>query len=165
MDGDSEAAGVGEAVEEFELTDGIGGRELGAGMAAGLLGMVAMAPVLLVGYFLGLNDFSAFAGLAELMYLGSSVPLGFAVYVVGGAVAFPLFFITIGMFIPGSTTARKGMSFGAIVWTGSILGLYTGQSGLTFAGYLVFGLLAHLAYGFVLGEVYGRYAHIVEHDV
>jgi hypothetical protein len=124
---------------------------------AGVLGVVAMAPFLVLASLVGALDLAAFAGLAEIVGLGPSVPLGVALFVANGATVFPLLFLTLGPYLPGRTVGLKGIVFATVVWTGFVPGYYAGQSGVLLAVFLLLSLAAHWAYGTVLGEVVERY--------
>jgi cytochrome c oxidase subunit 1 len=125
--------------------------------AAGLAGTAAMAPFLLLASLVGALDPAAFAGLAEIVGLGPSLPLGLVIFVGGGATTFPLLFLTLGPYLPGRTVALRGLVFATVVWTGFVPGYYGGQSGVLLAVFLLVSLAAHWAYGTVLGLLVGRY--------
>ncbi|WP_224335238.1 DUF6789 family protein [Haloprofundus halobius] len=132
---------------------------------AGFGGMVAMTPILAVGLLLGVIEPSAFAGLAEIVMLGESFPIGMFIFVAGGMTSLPLLFVSLAVFLPGKTLARRGVSYATIVWTGFIIAFYTEQTGATLAGYLALTLVAHWVYGYVLGLLYDRYAAIPQYEV
>ncbi|KTG08628.1 hypothetical protein AUR64_18355 [Haloprofundus marisrubri] len=132
---------------------------------AGLGGMIAMTPILVVGILLGVLSPSAFAGLAEIVMLGDSFAIGSFIFIAGGMTSLPLLFVSLAVFLPGSTLARRGVTYATIVWTGFIIAFYTQQTGTALAGYLVITLVAHWAYGYVLGLLYDRYAAIPQYDV
>jgi hypothetical protein len=124
---------------------------------AGLLGVLAMAPFLLLASLVGALDSAAFAGLAEIVGLGPSLPLGVVLFVANGATVFPLLFLTLGPYLPGRTVGLKGIVFATVVWTGFVPGYYGGQSGVLLVVFLLVSLAAHWAYGTVLGELVERY--------
>jgi cytochrome c oxidase subunit 1 len=152
-------------VTETENALWLGVHELAVGAAAGLLGTVAMAPFLAAAWVLGAVEPSAFAGLATILGLGESFAIGGAIFVAGGVVTLPLLFVSLAVFLPGRNLAEKGAVFAAIVWTGFAVAFFTAQSGTTLAVFLALTLLAHVAYGGVLGGLYARYADVPEYEV
>ncbi|SFR59767.1 DUF6789 family protein [Halogeometricum limi] len=142
----------------------LGIRQALLGAAAGLAGMASMAPFLGLAWILGAFDLAAVSGLSTIVGLGG-FSLGLFIFVAGGMTTLPLLFVSLAVFMPGETVARKGAAFSAVVWTGFAVAFWTGQTGVTLALFLVLSLLAHVAYGYVLGTVYGRYAHIPVYDV
>jgi hypothetical protein len=137
--------------------DRVGVRGAVAAGAAGLVGTAAMAPFLLLASLVGALDAAAFAGLAEIVGLGPSLPLGLVIFVGGGATTFPLLFLALGPYLPGRTVALRGLVFATVVWTGFVPGYYGGQGGVLLAVFLLVSLAAHWAYGTVLGVLVGRY--------
>jgi cytochrome c oxidase subunit 1 len=140
------------------------GRAVIAGVA-GFVGTLAMSPVLLVAWVLGVLDAAAFAGLAEIVGLGSSTLLGGLIFLGGGATTLPLLFVSLALFFPGETLARRGVVHASIIWTGFAIAFYTGQSGVALVLYLVLTYAAHVVYGAVLGYVYGRLATIPIYEI
>lgn len=124
------------------------------GAVAGAAGTVMLSAVLFVALNLGLFESSAFGGLARLVGLGGSDLIGYLIFFGGGMTTWPLLFVSLQEYLPGSTLAFRGVSFATITWTGFIGAFYTGQSGLVLAGYVVVSLVAHWAYGFTLGSVF-----------
>jgi hypothetical protein len=154
-----------ESPTTVQETGGIGVREIGTAAGAGLIGTTAMSPVLAVAWLLGIISETAFEGLATIVGLGPSLPLGLFIFVGGGMTTLPLLFVSLAMFMPGRTTTQKGVVFACIVWPGWSLAFFTGQAGPTLVGFLLVGLLSHVVYGAVLGRLYGRFAHFPEYDV
>ncbi|WP_224449376.1 DUF6789 family protein [Haloprofundus salilacus] len=132
---------------------------------AGLGGMVAMTPILAIGILLGVLEPSAFAGLSEIVGLGPSFLIGTVIFVGGGMTTLPLLFVSLAVFLPGATLARRGVSFSSIIWTGFAIAFYSEQTGAALAGYLVLTLVSHWAYGYVLGVLYDRYAAVPQYEV
>ena len=87
--------------------------------------------------------------------------MGFVLFVVVGALAWPLVFLSFEQFLPGVSDAARGMVFSVVLWVG-----FLGSFGTTYEGSIVLfsvvTLLAHLAYGLVLGATYDRLA---AHDI
>lgn len=143
----------------------IGVREIATAAGAGFVATLAMSPVLAVAWVLGIISPTAFEGLATIVGLGPSLPLGLFIFVGGGVTTLPLLFVALAMFMPGRTTAEKGVVFAGIVWSGWSIAFFTGQTGLTLVAFLGLGLLSHVVYGAVLGGLYGRFASFPEYEV
>ncbi|EFW91591.1 hypothetical protein ZOD2009_13546 [Haladaptatus paucihalophilus DX253] len=103
------------------------------------------------------------AAIAKFVGMDGEPYLGFAVFVVAGVVVWPLLFAAIEdrfKAIPGGDDIGvRGILFALLLWV-AFLGL--GSAGLQLEGaffflYIVFSLLAHLAYGYSLGVFYGRF--------
>ena len=143
----------------------LGVRQAALGAAAGLAGMAAMAPFLAVAWALDAFELSAVAALSDIVALGPSFLLGSVIFVGGGMTTLPLLFASLAVFLPGEAMGTKGAVFGAIVWTGFAVAFWSEQTGTALALFLLLSLLAHLAYGYVLGTLYGRYAEVPIYDV
>jgi MFS family permease len=122
------------------------------GAIAGGVGLLAMAPILFSGVALGVIDSTAFA---ELAYLGLGRPenplLGYVIFAGGGMTTWPLLFAVLNDYLPGRTMVQSGFGFATIMWTGFLVAFYTSQTGLALVLYLLLTLLAHWAYGVLLG--------------
>ena len=95
--------------------------------------------------------------IARFVGTPESPTIGFALFVVAGAVAWPLLFLTLEPYLPrGPDPAARGAVFAAVLWVPFVI-LGRGDIGgpllVLYVGYTLF---AHLAYGFTLGAVYGR---------
>ena len=156
---------TGVAGTESAQGTGAGPREFVVAGAAGLVGTAAMTPLLAAAWVLGVLDPAAFASLATVVGLAPSVAAGILLFVTGGATALPLLYVTLSMFLPGRNLAEKGASFAVAMWAGFAIAFYTTQAGAALAAFLVLTLAAHLAYGYVTGGVYDRFAHPVEWSV
>ena len=133
------------------ITDGF------VGAVGGLVGTAAMTVVLLVTATLGGFDTASFATLAEMTGASILVPvyptaLGYVMFLAGGMVIWPLMLASIGSYLPGRKFATRGVSFGAVIWTGFVLAFYDPSYWL--AGYVVATLVGHVGYGFGLGAVF-----------
>lgn len=131
---------------------------------AGLVSTATMLFIFLVaeaetGFQLGVP-----AAIAKFVRMSGSPYLGFAVFVFVGVVVWPLLFAAIDdrlKTVPGGDDIGvRGIMFSVLLWF-AFLGL--GSAGLQLESmafvflYLVFSLLAHLAYGYSLGVFYGRF--------
>jgi hypothetical protein len=145
-----------EQVEEYDRLFGIVGDGV-VGAAGGLAGTALMTGVLFVAAQLGAFSFESFASLAEPLGLADGaqpVLFGYLVFLANGMFPWPLLFAALMEYLPGERPPISGMFFGAALWTGFVLGFYTGYSGLTLGIYLVATFVAHLVYGFGVGAVF-----------
>lgn len=143
-------------VEEYDRLIGIIGDGI-IGAAGGFVGTALMTGVLLLAASLGAFDFNSFATLAAPLGLGGtqwSVAIGYLIFLGNGMVPWPLLFASLMEYLPGEKPATSGMFFAAALWTGFVMGFYNGFTGVTLALYLVFSFVAHLVYGFALGQVF-----------
>ena len=139
-----------------------------AAFAGGAAGLVAMVPILFVLPLL-LRLFRAeplvdVAELGRVLGLEPNLFLGLLVFAAGGVVALPLLFVVAGAFLPPrNPRAVRGVTFATIMWSGFVIAFWPGE----FAGVIFLGLslAAHWAYGYVLGTVMDRLAHVPQHAV
>ena len=127
------------------------------GAAGGLVGTAMMTVVLLIAGSVGAFELTDFAILTELLGLTEYVPpvlFGYALFLAGGMVPWPLLFASLMAYLPGESSPVSGAFFGAAIWTGFVLAFYTDQTGLTVALYAALTLVAHIAYGIGLGAVF-----------
>lgn len=133
------------------------------GVIAGGAGLLAMAPILWAGIALGVIDSTAFA---ELAHLGLGRPdsalLGYVIFAGGGMTTWPLLFAVLNDYLPGQTMVQSGFGFATIMWTGFLVAFYSSQAGLALVLYLLLTLLAHWAYGVLLGLVFAIVAQRTE---
>ena len=151
-------------------TTSIGVREIAVAAGAGTVGQVPMIPLFVVAYLLDATSPASFVGLAQLIGVSAASPLalpvGVALFVAGGSITLPVLFVSLAEFLPPERSiALRGVSFAVIVWTGFLLAFSTGQSGRGLVVYAVLSLGAHVAYGYTLGALYGRFADAPRYDV
>ncbi|WP_308220112.1 DUF6789 family protein [Halorientalis marina] len=127
------------------------------GALGGFLGTALMSAVLLSGVAVGVIDLAAFGELSELVGLGANVPIGFAVFFLGGMTTWAILFRALAEYLPGRMLIVTGLSYATIIALGFTIAFYTGQSGLELLGYLVFVFVGHWLYGLGLSGVL-RYA-------
>ncbi|XVH31759.1 DUF6789 family protein [Haloferacaceae archaeon DSL9] len=162
----SSEADTGVTTAYEEEPKGIGVMEIAIAAVAGLAGMLAMMPIFWVAYIVGAIELSAFAGLATIVNLGPSFPIGLFIFIGGGMTTLPLLFITLGNYLPpAESIPLRGVTFATIMWAGFSVAFYTAQTGATFAIYLALTLIAHWVYGYVLGYVYSSRANIAVYEV
>lgn len=132
-------------------------RILGA-IAGGVAGMTAMSLAFALLEVETRYEVGIFAGIARFAMMPGDLLLGFLVFVFFGSVVWPVVFVLVEHRIPrGPDPARRGMVFAALLW---VLFMATAGGEVTGATLLIYGgltLVGHLAYGFVLGAVYGRF--------
>ncbi|WP_336022004.1 DUF6789 family protein [Halobellus salinisoli] len=152
------------------VTAPITGRVVLAAMSGGLLGTVAMLPVLvglpgLLGLF-QTEPVTRFAGFAEFFGLEPTVTLGIALFGFGGTVVLPLTFLVVGAFLPPETPRYlRGATFATAFWFGFLPAFWPGAGLLTTAAYVAFSLAGHWVYGLTLGIVLTRTAGLPQHEV
>ncbi len=85
--------------------------------------------------------------IADLVGLPANPAIGAVLFLVGGTVTWPLLFLAFSDYLPGRLLFETGLVFATLISSGFAIAFYTGQSGLTFIGYLTFVLVSHWAYG------------------
>jgi hypothetical protein len=133
------------------------------GAVAGFAGTVVLTAFLLASSLFGGFRFENFAATTEILlldpYVGSlSAVVGYVVFVVGGSVVWPLMLASIGTYLPGEEFSTKGAVFGLVVWPGFLLGFgdVLSTTTLGYAAFVVCSLAGHVAYGYVMGDVFDR---------
>ena len=133
------------------------------GAIAGFAGTVVLTAFLLASSVFGGFEFSNFAATTELLLLTPFVGdqgalVGYVLFVIGGSVVWPLMLASIGLYLPGEQFSTRGAVFGAVIWTGFVFGFGAtlGSSTLGLAAFVVLSFLGHVAYGYVMGDVFDR---------
>jgi hypothetical protein len=88
--------------------------------------------------------------------------IGFIIFAVVGTFLWPLLFVAIEPSLPFDDSPSNGMILGAVLWVAFFVlgrGDITGPLLAVFAGFTI---AAHLAYGFLLGLLYSRFAESPE---
>lgn len=137
------------------LTDGF------VGALGGAVGTAIVTVGLLVARTFDAFEMTAFAELAEMtgtvvFYPQHPVAVGFLVFLAGGMIIWPLLLASAGTYLPGRRFATRGLSFGAVIWTGFVLAFYDPAYWLP--AYVLFTFVAHLGYGFGLGAVFDYFS-------
>lgn len=130
-------------------------RALG-GIAGGIVGTMLMTGVLFIVNATLTPRIDVFGTLAELAGVGDAPGVGLALFFGAGMFAWPLLFVTLGAYLPGSTRPQQGIVFAAVLWTGFITAFYSRYAGFDLVVFVVFSVVTHLAYGWVLGFVSAR---------
>lgn len=157
--------------ENVEVTDGATEFDRLAGIvvdgvvgaAGGFVGTSVLLGFLIVASRFGAFDLASFDILAsfvaaDLVFPNNVTAIGFVVFAVLGIVPWPLLFASLGWYLPGDRFAIKGLTFGAVLWTGFAVGFYQGNGPGTLALYLVLTFAGHLGYGFALGLVFDYFS-------
>jgi len=98
-----------------------------------------------------------FDAIARFARVPGNQLLGFVVYALVGVLVWPLLFLGLEQYVGHERDpAVRGMGMGLVLWLGFAIVGRGDVGGVLLAVYLVFTLLAHLAYGFTLGAVYAR---------
>lgn len=133
-------------------------------MGGGAVGSAVVVLILLVTE--ATSDFGVHVFLILANMVGSeSALLGMVLFFGGGAVTWPLLYITLGQYLPGEGPTQ-GMVFAAILWLGFAPGFSGGtvgtaapafiEGGAGLLIYLIVTFFAHLVYGAILGGGYLR---------
>ncbi|WP_136715499.1 DUF6789 family protein [Halorientalis salina] len=123
----------------------------------GAVGTTVMSVMLAIMEVEARGVMGLFDAIARFARVPGNQFLGFVVYAVVGVVVWPLLFLGLERYVgPERDSAVTGMGMGLLLWFGfAVIG--RGEvGGVLLMVYLVFTLLAHLAYGFTLGAVYDR---------
>ncbi|WP_415381370.1 DUF6789 family protein [Halosimplex sp. TS25] len=130
-----------------------------AALVAGAVATMVMSAALAIFEVQTRYAIGIFQAIARFVRMPDSVFLGFVVYALVGTVAWPLLFVSLKPYVPlDLDPAVAGMLFALPLWIAFAIvgrGDVTGAIVVLFVG---FTLLAHLAYGFVLGAVYASLA-------
>lgn len=126
------------------------------GLAGGVVGTALMTLVLFVVTALG-PELPVFETLADFTGVPGNVLLGFLLFFAAGSVAWPLMFVTVGVYLPGRTRPRQGVLFGAVLWVGFVLAFSGRYRGLDLLVFLGFSVSTHLVYGYLLGLSVARF--------
>lgn len=126
-------------------------------VAGGIAGTAVMDVLLILLEVETRSVIGVFAVIARFVGMPGDVFLGFVIYAVVGAVAWPLLFVALERHIPrGPDPAARGVVFATVLWAAFVVAGRGDLSGPVLIIYGSFTLLAHWAYGFTLGAVYGR---------
>lgn len=148
----------------------IAARDIVIAGISGFLGILAMIPFFAIAYLLGALSPEAFGALAELVGMPResvlTLPIGVFIFIGGGITTLPLLFVALAEFLPPRrSVALRGVSYAVIVWTGFLIAFWSGESGTELLVYVLTTLLAHIAYGYVLGGVFDHYAEPPDYNV
>ncbi|RBI62256.1 hypothetical protein DMJ13_10275 [halophilic archaeon] len=133
-------------------------RALGV-LKAGVVSTVVMMVVFVIASAQTRFNLGVPAAIAQFVGMPNRVTLGLVVFVAAGIVLWPLLFAAVQSSIPVEDVAVRGVLFALVLWVSFLL---LGASGLHLSGafvvlYIVFTLIAHVAYGYSLGVFYERF--------
>ena len=126
-------------------------------VAGGVAGTAVLTTGLVItdvetGYQVGI-----FETIASFVGTGGEVLLGFVLFLAAGSVAWPLVFLALRRSLSsGRDPAVEGTVFGVALWVAFVLASAPGIGGVLLIPYYAFTLVAHLAYGYILGAVYAQ---------
>jgi hypothetical protein len=123
-----------------------------AAIGGGIVGTVVMLVI-----FYGAEMTTGYSFQApEVMATMINAPavLGLALFVGAGAILWPLLFAVFGWRLPGSSQVASGVVVALILWVAFTVGFSQGLARGDVALFVVVGLVAHLAYGVILGGAY-----------
>jgi hypothetical protein len=130
--------------------------QVGAAVVGGVVGTGVISGILVMLEVQMRDVLHLFDAVARFVGLPGQTFLGFVIYSLAGAVVWPLIFLALRPYLPrGPDPAAQGTVFATALW---VVFAITGRGDLTgplLVVYLVFTLLAHWAYGFTMGAVYG----------
>lgn len=129
-------------------------RVVGA-VAGGIAGTAVLSLLLLLLEVETRSAVGIFGAIARFVRLPGELALGFLIFVLAGSLAWPLLFVAVQGSLPMADPATRGMAFAIPLWVAFVIAGRGDIGGPLFVVYVGFTLLAHLAYGFTLGAVYG----------
>lgn len=128
-------------------------------VAGGVAGMAVMSLLLLLLEVETRSRVHLFDAVARFVGLPGRTAVGFALFLLAGCVAWPLLFVALEAYIPGGPDpAARGVLFAGVLWIAFVV-VGRGPIGYADPEFLIYAavtLIAHFAYGFVLGAVYNR---------
>jgi len=130
---------------------------IAGGILGGATGISVMSVVFLMLEVETREQVQAFDAVARYVGMPGNTFIGFITFAFVGTVIWPLLFVAIEPYFPFDDSPSNGMVLGAVLWIAFFIlgrGDITGPLLAVFAG---FTLLAHLAYGFLLGAFYDRF--------
>lgn len=135
---------------------------IAGGILGGATGISVMSVVFLMLEVETREQVRAFDAVARYVGMPGNTFIGFITFAFVGTVIWPLLFVAIEPYFPFDDSPSNGMILGAVLWIAFFIlgrGDITGPLLAVFAG---FTLLAHLAYGFLLGAFYDRFGNSPE---
>jgi hypothetical protein len=156
------------SVEEARYADAnepITRRVVVASFVGGIAGLLLMTPVI-VGVPILLGVFEVDPLLSAVPLLETPPLVGVLVFVLGGAVVLPLFFVVTATFLPPRDPRwARGVTMSTLFWVAFLYLFWPGGGALTDAVFLVVTLLGHWVYGLALGVLTHALTGIPEHEV
>jgi hypothetical protein len=142
-------------------------RALVGSFAGGAAGIVVMAPIIAgIPVMLGIFDVTPIARFADLVIAEADALLGIALFVAGGVVVLPLFFVVTATFLPPREPRfLRGVTISTFFWVSFVYVFWPGGGVVVDAVFLVLTLVSHWVYGAVLALAMQRLTGIPEHSV
>jgi len=128
-------------------------RDAVSAVVGGAVGTVGIVAVLFAGDVLSGYRARPFAVVATYVLARPDATAGLALFAALGAVGWPFVFLAFRAYLPGRGDAARGVAFAVALWVGSLVLLVAAGTPWWFPGVA---LVGHLAYGGLLGLVYGR---------
>jgi hypothetical protein len=126
-------------------------------VAGGVVGTAVLSLLMILLEVQTRSQIEIFHVIARFVGVPDHLVIGFALFVAAGVFAWPLLFIALESYIPrGPDPAARGIVFAFVLWIAFAI---TGRGPIDWPIIIIYAgltLLAHLAYGFSLGVVYGR---------
>jgi len=132
------------------------------GILGGATGISVMSLVLLLLEVETREQVRAFDAVARYVGMPGNTFVGFVTFAFVGTVIWPLLFVAIEPYFPFDDSPSNGMVLGAVLWIAFFVLGRGDISGPLLAVFAGFTLLAHLAYGFLLGALYNRFSDAPE---
>jgi hypothetical protein len=132
------------------------------GVLGGATGIAVMSVIFLMLEVETREQVRAFDAVARYVGMPGNTFIGFIIFAVVGTFLWPLLFVAIEPSLPFDDSPSNGMILGAVLWVAFFVlgrGDITGPLLAVFAGFTI---AAHLAYGFLLGLLYSRFAESPE---
>jgi hypothetical protein len=128
-------------------------------VAGGVVGTLVLGFFLLVFDTQARDAVSVAAVIGRFLGIAGRPLLAIVLFAVLTVIGWPALFVTVEEYLPlGPDPAARGVVFAAVIAVAFVVvgrGTITGPVLVIYVG---FAMLAHLAYGFALGSVYGRLA-------
>ncbi len=137
-------------------------RDIVSALVSGVVGTAVIVVLLYLGDALTGFTLDPFGPLSRFVGESSGPLVGFLLFAAIGVFAWPFLFLTLVEYLPGDADVVRGLLFGVVLWIGFVVAFAPALGVASLLLYLVVTLVAHLAYGLVLGGVYQRFA---ERDV
>jgi hypothetical protein len=128
-------------------------------VAGGVVGTLVLGVFLLVLDTQARGALSVAAVIGRFLGISGRPLLAIALFAVLTVVGWPALFVAVEEYLPlGPDPAARGVVFAAVIAVAFVVVGRGAIAGPILVIYVGFAVLAHLAYGFALGSVYGRLA-------
>jgi hypothetical protein len=142
-------------------------RSIASGIGGGVAGVVAMLPVVVgVPVALGLFRLEGPQLFSTIVGGQPGAALGVAVFLAGGVVVVPLFFLVTATYLPPVRPAfARGITISSVTWSGFVVAFWPSGGLGVLGAFLVCTLVGHWVYGAVLGTTVHVLTGIPRHEV